>query len=136
MSKSSEAQPFVTIRLPEKPDTIAPDGSEIRLLPHLAGGSMVVARLQPGQISAAVSHRTVEEIWYILAGTGEMWRKQNGYETIVDLQPGVSLTIPLGTHFQFRNTGQDVLDVLLVTMPPWPDDSEAYPVEGPWLSGR
>lgn len=135
MPKPSDTQPFVTLRLPEKPDTIAPDGSEIRLLPRLAGGSMVVARLHPGQISVAVAHRTVEEIWYVLAGAGEMWRKQDSYETVVDLQPGVSLTIPVGTHFQFRNTGQDILDVLLVTMPPWPEEGEAYPVEGPWLSG-
>ena len=52
--------------------------------------------------SSAVVHRTVEEIWFVLAGRGEMWRKQGEREEIVDLAPGQCLTLPLGTHFQFR----------------------------------
>lgn len=30
-----------------------------------------------------------------------MWRKQDGHGTVIDVYPGVCLTIPLGTHFQF-----------------------------------
>ena len=61
--------------------------------------------LQPGQTSKAVAHRTVEEIWFFLAGRGQMWRRQNDREEIVAVEPGVCLTIPLGTHFQFRALG-------------------------------
>jgi len=45
---------------------------------------------------------------------------------------GVCLTIPLGTHFQFRTLGDEPLAALTVTMSPWPGEDEAYPVEGIW----
>jgi mannose-6-phosphate isomerase-like protein (cupin superfamily) len=44
----------------------------------------------------------------------------------------VCLTIPLGTHFQFRSHGKEPLSAIGVTMPPWPGEDEAYDVEGPW----
>ena len=88
--------------------------------------------LAPGQTSTAVTHRTVEEIWFILSGRGEMWRKQMGREEIVPLEPGVCLTIPLGTHFQFRSLGDDGLAALGVTLPPWPGEGEAVVVAGKW----
>ncbi|MCS6781224.1 MAG: cupin domain-containing protein [Geminicoccaceae bacterium] len=124
--------PFATRSLPEAADTLAPDGSQIRILPQLARGSMVHARLPPGAVAKAVRHRTVEELWYVIAGQGEMWRKQGEREEIVALQPGVALSIPVGTTFQFRNTGTTPLDVVLVTMPPWPGAEEAIAERGPW----
>ena len=60
-------------------------------------------QLAPGEVSTAVSHRTVEEIWFVLDGRGEMWRQQDDHEEIVGLEAGVCLTIPLGTRFQFRS---------------------------------
>jgi mannose-6-phosphate isomerase-like protein (cupin superfamily) len=44
----------------------------------------------------------------------------------------VCVTIPLGTHFQFRSLGNEPLAAVAVTMPPWPGDGEAYEVAGPW----
>ena len=61
-----------------------------------------------------------------------MWRRLGGQEEIVELGPGVSLSIPLGTHFQFRCDGAQPLTVLGATMPPWPGEDEADPVEGMW----
>ena len=55
---------------------VAPDGSDVRVLLSLGGGSMAHFELAPGRVSAAVVHRTVEEIWYVLAGRGEMWRRK------------------------------------------------------------
>lgn len=124
--------PFETRSLPQAADTTAPDGSEIRLLPQLARGSMAHARLPPGATSRPVVHRTVEELWYVLAGTGEMWRRQGAREEVVALRPGVALSLPVGTAFQFRNTGDRPLDVVLVTMPPWPGAEEAVPAAGRW----
>jgi mannose-6-phosphate isomerase-like protein (cupin superfamily) len=62
-----------------------------------------------------------------------MWRRHDGAEDTVDLRPGGWLTIPLGTTFQFR-AGSEPLEVVAVTMPPWPVDSrdEATIEHGPW----
>src|SRR5271167_5256390 len=89
-------------RLAEKHDAIAPDGTAVRLLASLAGGSFAHFELPPGAVSHAVTHRTVEEIWYFVAGVGQLWRRQGETESVVDVRPGVCLTIPLGTDFQFR----------------------------------
>lgn len=89
--------------------------------------------LGPGRTSIAVAHRTVEEIWSVLSGRGEMWRAQHRRTEITELEPGVALTVPLGTAFQFRCTGSEPLAIVAVTMPPWPGDGEAIEVEGPWV---
>jgi mannose-6-phosphate isomerase-like protein (cupin superfamily) len=89
-------------------------------------------QLGAGQTSLAVTHRTVEEIWYVLSGRGEMWRKQGPSEEVVALEPGTCLTIPLGTHFQFRASPGEAVSAIGVTMPPWPGDNEAVLVTGRW----
>jgi len=123
---------FSTKPLPLSPDTAAPDGSDVRILLGLQGGGMAHFELQPGQVSTAVTHRTVEEIWYVLTGRGEMWRQQDEHQETVALEPGVCLTIPLGTRFQFRSFGEESLAAVAVTIPPWPGEDEAYQVDGPW----
>jgi mannose-6-phosphate isomerase-like protein (cupin superfamily) len=123
---------FTTKRLPASPDAIAPDGSAVRVLAQLRGGSLAHFELAPGQTSRAVAHRTVEEIWYFLQGRGEMWRKLNSDEQVAPVEAGVAITLPVGTHFQFRSTGPEPLAAVGITMPPWPGESEAYPVSGPW----
>ena len=125
-------QPFRSMRLPGERSSVAPDGSDVRVLLGLAGGGMAHFELAPGHISRAVQHRTVEEIWYFLTGRGEMWREQEGTEEIVEVSAGVCLTIPLGTRFQLRSIGDEPLAAIGVTMPPWPGDSEAILVSGRW----
>jgi mannose-6-phosphate isomerase-like protein (cupin superfamily) len=80
----------------------------------------------------AVTHRTVEEVWYFLTGRGEMWRKFGRQEAVVDLSSGLCITIPVGTWFQFRALGTEPLTAVGVTIPPWPGDNEATIVAGPW----
>ena len=123
---------FMTKHLPAQPDAIAPDGSDVRVLLSLKGGGLAHFELAPGQTSVAVAHHTVEEIWYFLNGRGEMWRELKGIEEIVAVEPGVCITIPVGTKFQFRSFGNIALAAVGVTMPPWPGAGEAYPVEGKW----
>jgi mannose-6-phosphate isomerase-like protein (cupin superfamily) len=118
--------------VPHHRDALAPDGSDVRVLLGLAGGSMAHFTLAPGEISTAVTHRTVEEIWLFLAGRGELWRRQEDREEVVTVEPGVCVTIPLGTHFQFRSLGDAALVAVGVTMPPWPGDQAAVTVTGPW----
>ena len=124
---------FATTSLAEAPEATAPDGSAVRPLCTLpAVASFAHFELATGQISQAVSHVTVQEIWYIIAGGGQMWRDDGNAESVDDLAPGVCLTIPLGTSFQFR-AGADGLRVVAVTVPPWPGDpAEARPETGPW----
>lgn len=123
---------FATKRLPSRRDAVAPDRSDVRVLLQLAGGSMAHFELAPGKTSKAVTHRTVEEIWYFIAGRGEMWRRQGEREEVVPVEAGVCLTIPLGTHFQFRTLGDEPLSAVGVTMPPWPGDGEAREIAGVW----
>jgi mannose-6-phosphate isomerase-like protein (cupin superfamily) len=123
---------FETKRLAVEPDAVAPDGSEVRVLCQGSRGGLAIFTLPPRAVAKAVAHRTVEEVWYILSGSGRMWRKLGGCEEVVELSPGISLTIPTGTHFQFRCDGDKQLDVIGTTMPPWPGASEAYFVKGAW----
>jgi mannose-6-phosphate isomerase-like protein (cupin superfamily) len=123
---------FETRNIAATPDAIAPDGSEVRLLGSLPGGSMAAFRLEPKAVSRAVAHRTVEEIWYFTGGQGRMWRKLGEKEEITDVTAGVSITIPVGMQFQFRCDRAEALEAVAVTMPPWPGSDEAYAVPGKW----
>ena len=125
---------FDTKRIGAAPDAIAPDGSEVRVLCELSRGGMAVFSLPPQAVSRAVGHHTVEEVWYVISGHGRMWRKLGEIEEIVDLDPGTSLTLPTGTHFQFCCEGHEPLMAVGATMPPWPGPGEAFFVEGKWRS--
>jgi mannose-6-phosphate isomerase-like protein (cupin superfamily) len=125
-------QLFATKPLGAEPDATAPDGTAVRLLPSLAGGSMAHFELPAGAVSHAVTHRTVEEIWYVLSGRGTLWRRSGEAEGVEAIGPGVAVTIPLGVAFQFRAEAGAPLAFLAVTMPPWPGMEEAVAVDGPW----
>ncbi len=123
---------LVTKALGAAADVIAPDGCEVRILATTPRGSMAHFTLGPGQTSHAVCHRTVEEVWYFLAGQGRMWRRLGERSEIAEVAPGVSIAIPTGTWFQLRNDGEQALAAVAVTMPPWPGENEAYFVDGAW----
>ena len=130
---------FSTKRLPQRPTSVAPDGSAVRVLLRVKGGSMAHFELGPGETSQAVAHRTVEEIWFFLEGRGEIWRREGPREETVRVEAGICITIPAGTSFQFRSSGSKPLAAIAATMPPWPGDEEAYRVQGRWdptVSGK
>ena len=128
---------FGTKQLPAEPTVTAPDGSHVRELLSLHSGSAAHFELPPGAVSRAGRHRTVDEIWFILAGCGEMWRRDDGREEVVPLHPDLCLTIPVGTSFQFRTVGDSPLSAFAVTMPPWTagSDDEWAEVPGHWSEG-
>ncbi len=130
----SSAPAMRTVRLADANAVLAPDGSQIHELVAVAAGSMVHCTLPKGAVSMAVAHATVDEVWYCLAGEGRMWRMREGAESVVDLEPGVALAIECGTHFQFRNTGDDDLRCVIVTMPPWPGAEEARRMRDHWTA--
>lgn len=80
-------------------------------------------------------HRTVEEIWHVISGHGEMWRADDHGEEVILLKPDMTVTIPAGMRFQFRANNARPLKVVVSTMPPWPGDDEAIEADGPWTPG-
>jgi mannose-6-phosphate isomerase-like protein (cupin superfamily) len=119
-------------RAAREPDTIAPDGSEIRLLATGAHGatraSLCQVRLRPGAVSRPVRHRSVEEIWHVTAGRGRLWRcPPGGRAEPVEIRPGDTLVIPTGWSFQFSAAPDGELRFLCYTSPPWPGADEAEP---------
>jgi mannose-6-phosphate isomerase-like protein (cupin superfamily) len=125
-----DVRTWQTLRVADMPAYLAPDGSEIRELPRTSRGSLAHCRLPAGAVTIPVRHRTIEEIWYVLDGRGQVWRGPDG-ETVA-VEPGMALTIPLGASFQFRADDDSDLEMILTTMPPWPGADEAVRVDGPW----
>lgn len=120
------------VLLPKKYNYLAPDGSQIRVLARGACSSLCHCLLPANATSTAVSHKTVEEIWYFLEGAGEVWRGGLSNNEPVPVASGVSLVIPVLTPFQFRNTGNVPLKFIIATTPPWPGVQEARPEQGYW----
>ena len=135
MNQDANALNLPVARRGPDPDATAPDGSEIRLLidaRHAARrASLVEVTLAAGQVSKPVWHRTVEEIWYILEGSGQVWRcpPTSVPDTVapVPISPGDALTIPTGWRFQFSADADGPLRFLCHTSPPWPGEDEAQP---------
>ncbi len=92
---------------------VTKDGSTIReiLAPRnsvIARQSLAEATVKPGCATQAHYHPVTEEIYYILAGTGEM--RIEGEGRVVG--PGDGIAIPPGACHQIRNTG--TLDLVLL----------------------
>ena len=130
----SDKRSFETTRLPGELTEIAPDGSAVRVLLGTPGATMAHFELQAGERSRAIRHRTVDEIWFVVSGRGEMWRKDGEREEVVVLEPGVCVTLPRGTHFQFRASPNESVAVVAATVPRWPGDHEAECVPGRWTT--
>lgn len=127
-----EPFPIAHKTLPPDFDVLAPDGSEIRVLLSNRHASTAHGTLPPGGVTFAVTHRTVEEIRFILGGKAELWQKRDQREEVVQLRAGDSVTIPLRTHFQFRTVGDRPFEFLMCTTPPWPGEDEAIRVNDYW----
>jgi mannose-6-phosphate isomerase-like protein (cupin superfamily) len=93
---------------------------------------MAHGTLPPGRTSLAIRHRTIEEIWYVLSGVAEIWRRLGDQESVDLISGGRSLTLPAGCEFQFRTIGAEPFTFIMCTMPPWPGNDEAILVEGKW----
>ena len=114
--------------------TVAPDGSAIWVLVDGRHGasraSLVEAGLGPNIVSRPVRHQTVEEIWYVVEGSGQIWRRAPGMRDGESIMagPGDALVIPTGWEFQFK-AGSNGLRFLCYTSPPWPGSQEAVLLE-------
>jgi len=99
--------------LSSAPDAKSPAGADIRFIMDGATGNMIHSTVPPRQINRATIHATVSEFWYVLEGAGEIWRRDETEERVTALVPGVSVDIPVGTAFQYRNVGDTHLQVHL-----------------------
>jgi mannose-6-phosphate isomerase-like protein (cupin superfamily) len=118
--------------LPPASEAKSPAGADIRFLMDGATGTMIHSTVPPGQINRATVHATVNEFWFVLEGAGEIWRRDETEERVTSLVPGMSIDLPVGTAFQYRNVGDTPLKFICISMPPWPGDHEASLVTGAW----
>ena len=118
--------------LPNTPDAKSPAGADIRFIMDGTTGNMIHSTVPPGQINRATVHATVSEFWYVLEGKREIWRKDSDEAQVTALVPGVSIDIPVGTAFQYRNVGEGPLKFICISMPPWPGDHGATHLTGAW----
>lgn len=114
----------------EVPAFITLDGSEIReLLAHrnstIRNQSLAEARVSPGESTSLHYHPRTEEIYYIIAGQGEM---RLGDETR-QVGPGDAIAIPPGQIHQITNRGQETLKLLCCCAPGY-EHEDTVLVEG------
>jgi mannose-6-phosphate isomerase-like protein (cupin superfamily) len=107
-----QVEPFTTL-----------DGSEIReLLAHrnsrIRCQSLAEARLPVGGATTPHYHRRTEEIYYILAGQGQITLGSDSR----GVGPGDAIAIPPGVVHTIRNTGDEVLRFLCCCAPGYEHD--------------
>lgn len=124
--------PRPMVALKTSRDYLAPDGSEIRLLCEGTRAGLCHCILPAGQTTNAVKHRSVEEVWYVLEGHGEIWHEALNVQEPIQAVPGLSVVISPGHAFQFRASQSGPLKILIATTPPWPGKEEAEPADGFW----
>ena len=110
----------------------SPLGAHIKFIMDGKFGNVIHSTIPPGMVGKPCQFKTIEEYWHILSGNGEIWRSLDDKESFTRLEHGISINIPTGTKFQYRNLGKEPVTFICTAMPPWPGDSEAISVEGPW----
>lgn len=111
-TRSDEAVAFVT-----------KDGSRIRELMHPAkhasrAQSLAEAVVDPGATTALHRHRTSEELYYILEGTGRMTLGSREFAVAA----GDTICIAPATAHRIRNTGSGPLRILCTCAPAYRDE--------------
>jgi len=100
------------------PAFITKDKSEIREIMAPANSrierqSLAEAIVYPGDSTELHLHKTIEEIYYILEGEGNMW--QDGEERAIN--PGDAIANPPGIPHYITNTGDTPLVFLCICVP-------------------
>jgi len=123
---------FTVKRVGSTIDVVAADSSELVLLSRTDRASMAHGLLRPGATSNAMVHRSVDEVWFVVSGSAEIWRANDNGESLEIVDAGTSLAIPCGTRFQYRTVGPEPFRFIMATIPAWPGEDEAVPTAGAW----
>jgi mannose-6-phosphate isomerase-like protein (cupin superfamily) len=99
---------------------VTKDGSRVWELFHpgssaVEGFSVAEALVEPGQVTEAHLHRTSQEVYYVLEGTGTMQMDGEAF----GVGSGDAILIKPGTVHDIVNTGGGVLRILCVCSPPY-----------------
>ena len=101
---------------------VTKDGSTIRELHHTDVQSLAEATLEPDQATERHYHRTTEEIYFVVKGSGEM--EVDG-ET-QRIRPGDAVLIPAGAWHQLVNDGTSELRILCCCVPAYSHDDTYF----------
>ena len=80
-----------------------------------------VVYLEPGKGHERHNHPGVEEILYVLSGTGEQTVDIAGRSLRREVSPGVLIHIPPGIYHSTVNTGREPMRLLAIYAPPGPE---------------
>ena len=108
--------------LSEEPDYRSPSGgAEIRLLLDFPQGAIAHAVTKPGETSEPAILDGITEMFYVLGGSGQLWRGVGETEQVVTLRPGRLTTTPAGVQFQYSVApdATEALRFLVVSAPRW-----------------
>ena len=111
ITQLEKTEPFVT-----------KDGSTIRELHHTAEQSLAEATLEPDQATERHYHRSTEEIYFVLKGSGRM--EVDGDTCTV--RRGDAVLIPPGAWHTLENNGSSELRVLCCCSPPYSHDDTFF----------
>ena len=101
---------------------VTKDGSTIRELHHTAAQSLAEATLEPDQATERHYHRSTEEIYFVLKGSGRM--EVDGDTRTV--RPGDAVLIPPGAWHTLENNGSSELRILCCCSPPYSHDDTFF----------
>ncbi len=83
--------PFTEIHKDDAPVVTAADGSTVRILSKTHMASSIHVAIEG--TSNAIYHQSRDEVWYVISGEGEMWRRSAQREAAtIKLTPGMSFT--------------------------------------------
>src|SRR5690242_8322951 len=109
--------PWITMDLAEEPDRRSPGcDAEIRFLPGFPAADFAHATVEARTASPAAILTEQTELFYVVGGEGELWRRHDGVEEVTRLRTGRSVGIPPGVDYQYRS-GHEPLRLLVATLP-------------------
>jgi len=121
--------PWSTQTMSVEPDGQALDGCDVRLLTRNPFSSAIHCELPANATSRTTMNNWIHEIWFFVSGCGVVWRSNGTLEQEVEVEVGVSITIPPQVAFQYRSTSDDPLVFLVFGAPafPGPEANELVP---------
>ena len=111
-----------TAEVPLEPSYTSPSGkTEIRMLPNLPSGEITHATIGARETSSPAYLDSLHEFFFVLAGTGQLWRGAGTTAELVDLRPLRCVSIPPEVNFQYRSDDEPMI-FLVVVVPRWSAD--------------